>query len=55
MIRDPSGSVVRAFSKPAGEEFSIKIEILVLLEGLVHDRALCLVFRTYRWKGIILF
>ena len=54
LIIDHSGLVVRAVTKPAGEEFSTKVEISALLVGLVHARALCLVFQTYRWKGIIL-
>ena len=42
MIRDHFGAMLRAFSKPAGEELIIGTEILALLEGLLQVRALSL-------------
>lgn len=39
VIRDHWGLVVKAYSKPAGVGFSIEIQIVVLLEGLMQTKA----------------
>ena len=40
MIRDHQGSIIKAYSKPIGDGFTIEVKIVVLLEGLIQTKAL---------------
>ena len=43
--------MLRAFSKPAGLVLATKVEILVLLEGLLQAKALCFFFSNFLIEG----